>query len=877
MLDDQQIRETALDTKRSFIVEAPAGSGKTTLFTKRFLKLLSEVERFPEECLGVTFTRKAAAEMKDRILNAIQAAKEPPPLDQKSDNYQTWLLAKKVLERDRQAGWELINNPARLKIQTVDALCASITNQMPVVSQFGAPPNIVDDPTPLYQIAARRLLQTLEADTEQGSALYTLLRHLDNNLELAERLLADILSVREQWLPVIGQGLQQSQWRSLLEQGLQTAIQDTLFLAVQQIPSGFNTILSLAQFAATQLQNLLITQKEESSTASSIVHCQSLIEQWPGCTMEDLPLWQGIAELLLTDSFIFRKTVTQKQGFISPSQIKQKSDKLYFQQMKQQMLELLQQIESYTEFRFALQLIRECPPAAYSEVEWSVVEAMVTALPVLVAHLIVVFQEKGQVDFAEISLAASRALGDSAHPTDLALGFDYKIKHILVDEFQDTSIPQLKLLEQLTAGWQAGDGRTLFLVGDPQQSIYRFRQAEVGLFLQAKHKGIGAIDLTSLTLSVNFRSDPKIIEWINTTFSEKFPKQEDVISGAIAFSPSVSALESSEGVEISVQAVTLDTEGQRVDECVRAAKESYPEGSIALLIRSRTHLKDIIPYLKQQGVAYQGVDIERLNQHALLQDLMTLTHALLHLGNRIAWLALLRTPWCDISLHDLWIIANDEPRLPLWWTLKQTIYEVGKERFPLTEFSTNRLQGFIPIFERALVERDRWPVSIWIKSVWIALSKLNDMVLDEESVQVAERFFSLLEAQKYATNIDINQFENKINTLYAKQDVFDPKAIQVMTIHKAKGLEFDTVIVAGLGRRQKAQSNKLLLWDSRASYTKDPYLILAPVQSYAKKEEPIYSYLKNELRRREQLEETRLLYVASTRAKKRLHWLRHEV
>ena len=81
---------------------------------------------------------------------------------------------------------------------------------------------------------------------------------------------------------------------------------------------------------------------------------------------------------------------------------------------------------------------------------------------------------------------------------------------------------------RLTAGWQPGDGRTLFAVGDPMQSIYRFRQAEVGLFLRARETVMGAVELEPLTLACNFRSQAGIVEWINAVFEQVLPAREDL-------------------------------------------------------------------------------------------------------------------------------------------------------------------------------------------------------------------------------------------------------------------------------------------------------------------------------------------------------------
>src|SRR5258708_10140068 len=126
VIADQAAREAALDPRRSFIVQAPAGSGKTELLVQRFVNLVSVVEK-PEEILAITFTRKAAAEMRSRVL----AALETPEIAH------------------------------RLRIQTIDSLCTALTRQMPVLARFGAQPEILEDASDLYAEPASRTLSEL--------------------------------------------------------------------------------------------------------------------------------------------------------------------------------------------------------------------------------------------------------------------------------------------------------------------------------------------------------------------------------------------------------------------------------------------------------------------------------------------------------------------------------------------------------------------------------------------------------------------------------------------------------------------------------------------------------------------------------------------
>lgn len=861
-MDDQPVREQALDPRRSFIIQAPAGSGKTALLMQRFLVLLGTVQ-VPEECLAITFTRKAAYEMRERILSALTRAQDPhPPEEPYALN--TWILAKKVLARSDALDWDLLYNPNRLKIQTIDSLCASLTRGMPILSRLGASPEVAEDASALYLRAAENLLESLETDDLWSLSVRRLVFHLDNNLSLTQRLLADLLPYRDQWLPYIGRTMSHSEWRAILESGLQAAARELLCAVKEVFPKEplASELKALALFAAAQV--VYVDPNASIGTIKEEAH-------------EGISYGIGLADLLLTEEGAWRKTVTQKQGFPAPSSAENKTDKSFFQQQKNNMLEVLKKLEAYPEFKTRLFALKMCPPGVYSEEQWALVESLIQLLPVLSAHLNMVFQEQGQVDFTEVTMAANRALGDSDAPTDLTLVWDNKIRHILVDEFQDTSIAQFELLQKLTMGWMQADGRTLFLVGDPMQSIYRFRQAEVGLFLAVQKQGIHTLPVHPLTLTVNFRSDPKLVHGLNKIFTEAFPQEDDISAGAIRFSPSVAHRLSeadSEFAMISIGAQEKESskrEAKQLIEQIQKAKAIDPTGSIAILVRSRSHLLDILPALRQQGIVYQGVDLEWLVNKPIIQDLRSLTQALLHLGDRLAWLAILRCPWINLGLSDIWVLAQAAGGNPIWGALNRY---AGLEGLSLSAQAI--LAQCVPILKEALMNRDRDPLRTWIWNTWIAL-KGHEWLYDEHSAEDADAFFDILDKlEQQATLKEPGVLQAHIARLYAKSTVSDPLAVQVMTIHKSKGLEFDTVILPGLGRQPKAAESPLLLWEERATRLAEHYLIFAPIKAVGDHSDPIYRYLKQQKQKAEQYEALRLLYVAATRAKKRLYWIGEE-
>jgi ATP-dependent exoDNAse (exonuclease V) beta subunit len=860
-IPDHEQRQAALNPQKSFIVQAPAGSGKTELLAQRFLKLLCYVKQ-PEEILAITFTKKSASEMRTRIINTLSRVvntSEPEAPHAKT----TWHLAKAALHRNQLLSWNLLNNPNRLRIQTIDSFNAYLTRQLPILAHFGAPPDITDDPMPLYQAAAQEFLLSLEEDNEWSFSIAQLLSHVDNDLNKLEALLIHLLQKRDQWLPHILLNTNNPELRKKLEGSLSEIIVDAMTHLQNKFPKEYSTeLLTLANFAAHQLA--------KENPHSSIMHCLDL-KNFPGIEIVDKSAWEGLAELLLTKDFEWRKQVNKSIGFPAPSSTKNAEEKRLFDAMKQRMLILIEKLKAYPDLIPAFRELQLTPDTEYSETQWQILRALHQVLCVLVAQLKLVFQQRGKIDYIENAQAALNALGNEDMPTDKALVLDYQLQHILIDEFQDTSSSQYRLIEKLTAGWEPDDGRTLFVVGDPMQSIYRFREAEVGYFIRARHRGLNHIHLEPLTLSVNFRSVPGIVHWLNQHFQKILPKDEEIATGAVSYSASIANSD-----ETDTQAVTLhplinttpQIQAASIVQLIQKIKidHSKKNKTIAILVRSRTHLTSIIPALKMNNISYKAIDIDPLSTRPVIQDLMALTRALLHPADRIAWLALLRGPWCGLTLHDLLILTDNHSTITLVEQLKN---EICLQK--LSSDSQQRLARILPVLQLALLDRYRYPLRAWLENTWVALGgpACTEMPDDLED---AKAYFDLLEKlDKNGDFPDSQALEHHVNLLYATPQHHTDNTLQIMTIHNAKGLEFDIVILPHLERKSPNEDKQLLLWMERPRPTKNNALIIAPVHAVGESDDAIYQYIKRQHAIKNDYETGRLLYVAATRPKQQLH------
>lgn len=870
ILDADQ-RHRALDPRLSFCVQAPAGSGKTELLTQRILNLLAHCER-PEDVLAFTFTRKAAAEMRKRLLDALEAAEA---LCDANGNHDAAALAAlpphkrltlelglAVLRQDRLLGWQLLQNSQRLRINTIDSFTAWLTARLPLAAGFGARPAISTDMQGVFETAVRATLACLEDGDANADRVASLLRHLHNDLRRAEALLLQLLAQRDQWLPLIA-GLHgdAAAARQRLENNLATLLADHIDDAALRLRPFEPEIMQLLQFAANQPAN----------KQAAVLQACGFGTQFPVAHPTAAAAWQQLGKFFLTDALAFRKSVNVNNGFPADSHASNADEKQRFKDMKALFLGTVARL-SDAGLLPLLQRLAQLPPSGYGERQWEVLADVMALLPLLAAQLRTTMMARGVIDHSEAALAALRALGDELEPTDLALQLDYRIRHILIDEFQDTSSMQFRLLELLTAGWSEGDGRTLFIVGDGMQSCYGFRNANVGLFLRAREQ-VANVRMELLQLQVNFRSAPQVVDWVNQVFTGAFPAEDDIARGGVRYSASVARPGAAAGSGVHARLlVTPVTEEPVVPSrpheaaavaalCARLLRE-HPQDSVAILVRNRGVLASIVPALRRSGLRWNAEAIDPLLSYPPINDLFTLLRALLNLADSTAWLALLRCPYVGLTLADLETVAQFRNRegLTVYSSLLRHTDMAG-----LSPDARTRLQRVVPLLQAARARWQRMPLADLLEVLWIELGGpacLDDVAMYEN----IDSFLRLVEASSAQGDIaDIHQFETQLQAAFGSAQ--EPGVrLQIMTMHKAKGLEFDHVILPGLERRPRNDQSALLLWQEYIARDNHPRTLLALLGSKGDDTDPLHDYLRREAALRNRLEATRLLYIAVTRA-----------
>lgn len=768
-IPDLKARQQAVDPGLSCIVQAPAGAGKTTLLARRYVELLRTVQR-PEAILAITFTIKAAAEMRQRVLKLLR---EDSP------------EAFHVRQRADALDWQIFSNPNVLKIQTIDSFALEIS------SRGHAPDNltgytIAEDPQAFYEDATTSLLVQLMQGDATANIIAGFLAFLDNDAESLARLVPAMLAKRDQWLELA-----------------KTVSRERDKKVITQI---------LAQ---------TISGLREDAVADATRHLVQEDFAWFALLSDDAH-WFSALPALMTKAGTLRKKIDTQT--ITDLETRKRGHQ-WLQNLHDRGLSEV------------LQKIAQLPQEAELEAQSDELINCCVCLTLAASELVRIFKQEGVTDFTGLLLSAKAVLRDQdGNPTDLALMLDYRIGHLLIDEFQDTSRGQQQLFELLVAAWQMDDSNTFFAVGDPMQSIYRFRDADVEIFAEAKQHGIADRGLTVCNLTANFRSDPVLVDWVNQVFLDSEDGVDTPVS-LTSYHPA-SAVQPADP-QATVKCLRFDNSTVEVNACVNQVLDllKQGEGSIAILCRARGHLAPLLEAFRRQGIDWQAADMDLLASSGVVMDLMSALELLLDPSQRLAWYGLLRSPMFGLELAELLALGQED--------IAAQLTDSGDLRLQRLEIAFHWARD--QLFEISLAEV--------LEGFWLRCGGADAYLEDELPNALA--FLDLISSLPTA-RLSVEAVRSAIEKLFAKGQ--RESRINILTIHKAKGLEFDHVLVPHLNSRTRPDSPSLLLWRQTRRG------VLMGVRG-----DSAHTWLQSLNRQAAALEERRLLYVACTRAKTSLY------
>ncbi|MBW2070241.1 MAG: UvrD-helicase domain-containing protein [Deltaproteobacteria bacterium] len=850
ILPDEPVRLAAVDIRRSFHLEAPAGSGKTWLLTARFLNLLAEVEH-PGNILALTFTNKAAAEMKARLRELLERAGRGAAAANVADGV---LLAQAARVCRRHAA-QLLAAPDGLQVKTFHSFCLELVQRAPL--EAGIPPGsrVMSDEQQralLREAADETINQLLDLHSTEPrrQAVVNWLLRLNNDSAALQHHVVELLARRDQLedlLELIGSHRHRASLAEVLQQRLARLVQQRLHACARALaatPLGRNWPAFLGHL------------HEKGAAAGQLLPAELEIRSW-----QVLPSWQAAAEVMTTRAGTLRKRLGPATGF-------------YAGFNKSSWAEMLATLPP--EIPLLLHGLKDLPLPGTGELDLDSLYDLVLIMGEAVRIYGDLCRQQLLLDYIDLEQGALRIF-NRENPADLHLYLDQKIKHLLVDEFQDTSRNQWLLIQYLCAGWPADSHRTLMLVGDPKQSIYGFRNAEVSLFVKAKQgvpvAGMGLFPLESLQLQTNFRSHPLLVDWCNQIFGETIMVHPDPSADEVEFIQA-KAISKADAAQLSLAifseeqeaAALRKAEAEWLAEMVRSQVQAGDSGgSIGILLFARTPLAVYMAALQQAGVAVQVQEGLLLSEQPEVQHLHQITLALSRPHDDVAWASLLRSPWCYLTLADFVQVAKIAASS---WRAKCC---AAAAELPAVAELWNAMH-------KAQQRLGRQELATLVARVWQDLDGPAAVAAASSTAGVANcrRYLELLaEAEKGIAEETIEEMELLLENAYSPVDPAIAAApVEMMTVHRAKGLEFDTVYLPFLD------------WDplSGAAGSGPPYLLerlpeadgesllaLAPDRRQQNDSSVRLFKLLQEISRRKQLAEAkRLFYVAATRAKKRL-------
>ena len=854
-IPDQKIRDEALNTSGSFIVQSPAGSGKTDLLIARYLALLSKVSH-PRQILAVTYTRKAAVQMKNRVIQKLNQAKSKEPRPESPWEALLLFLAENALKKHGSHP-AILFNPESLQIGTFHSFCASLLRGWPVESGISPGLDLLDDIDQeiLLQRTVDQYIESIlskDVSSEERNAYINRLAAVNNYPDALSKQVKGLLGRRDRLkdFPLLS-----SEKRST--ESLGSELNRRLEIYVGYFLSELQGYFLQHETSWVSLKKSLTTQKAPNS--------EKLPDLIPGSCLKDVTRWKEVAEVFITGGGTPRKQFGPKYGF--PNGFGSDPSAAFIKN-----LPLVQAKQ--------LAFLAEWPDPEEDNVGIAELMDVLILAAGASARLQELIRTQG-MDYLELEMGALRALsqaGQGGRPSESLIFHQEHLRHILVDEAQDMNDIQVEILGRLSEGWEPADGRTVFVVGDPKQSIYRFRRAEVELFHELKGKGMprnseAPLPLKPLLLTANFRSRPHLITFANRLFEQVMssPRKE---YDEVQFSPSKAARETFDHPIPTKAAIFTkeysggeghpprQREAQWVASEVARLHRERPKETIAILIPARTNLPSFVKALTDCGVPLQLLEGEPMKQKPVVHHLLTLFTAMIRPYDDVAWAGAVRAPWFRVPDQVLLDLKGGNG----FWS----------ERILSRKDSSPELAKFCEVIVEARKMFGRESYSSTLSRLWEDLDgpRQATALYDAAGVSNARAFFVLLNLCSGMPGEEaLLQLDRLLETAYTPPDPRGAfSSVYMMTIHKAKGLEFDHVFAVNLDYNALTGGRwEQPLYRMERLPGEQRHFLAAATADRRTGQQNLGSYLLKDLTDKRTLAETRrLFYVAATRAKESL-------
>jgi len=871
----------ASDPEHNATVNASAGTGKTWLLVTRLIRLLLAGAR-ADGILAVTFTRKAATEMQTRLNARLLALAQSTPAELKTLLQQIDAPTDAVtLKRATTLYEDLLRSPFKVKTTTFHAFCQDILRRFPL--EAGIPPGfeLLESTAELKRAAWDALCAdaSRHPQSDNAQAIETLFESC-NGLANTQTALNRFLEHRSDW------------WA---------------FTESQTDPLGF-----AMETLSTQL-NVSATDKPEAdffntATLTLLTEFAGLLQKHPG--KKNAAALDALAIARDENEKPDRRFAQCCKAFLTASgtPLARKESKAQAKSMgdtgQQRFLELhhriCEQIAQALNIRNAMDTLHRTG-------------AWYQAGNALLAHYQQLKTEQRLLDFADLEWQAYQLLNHSDNVQWIQYKLDQRIDHLLIDEFQDTNPTQwrliLPLLEELAAN-ENRHSRSVFLVGDNKQSIYRFRRADPELFVTAQNWLNTQLDATTQPLDTSWRSAEAIMTLVNRVFGEG-PLHQQLMQfsihathhpqlwGHVEFLPLIAVADDETGntdetsgelcapLRNPLQTPRLLKQDQRhLEEGRLVAKKirhlidnntltgtidaarPLNYGDIIILLRHRTHAGDYEKALREADIPYIGANRGTLLQSLEVQDLVRLLSLLVTPFNNLGLASVLRSPLFDCSHADLIALASHTDGQ--WIDRLTTIVAL--------ENRSNALQRAHTLLSRWRAQVDTLPVHDLLDRIYCEGDVLNryhsayPAHLQHRVAANLTRFIELaleIDSGRYPS---IGRFVSRLHTLQQQeQDAPDEGSplqagfrVRLMTIHAAKGLEAPVVfLVDSTNVRNNSVAHQAIVdWPAHA-----PRPVSFLLTGTKEQQDTFTQNILDQHAKADAREDANLLYVAITRPK----------